>query len=75
MMEFHNQVSRSVVESQGKKSPSGACVYVVSSRKLSLNNVVIKSDDRLSFILRHFQETFNSSVSHSLVQLEVEQLC
>lgn len=75
MMEFRNQVSRSVVESQGKKLPSRACVYVVSSRKLSLNNVVIKLDDRLGFILRHFQATFNSTASHPLVGLEVEQLC
>lgn len=69
MMEFHNQVSRSAVESQGKKSPSRACVYVVSSRKLGFTNVVIKLDDRLSFILQHFQATFNSPFSHPLAQL------
>lgn len=69
MVEFRNQVSRSVVESQGMKSPSRACVYVVSSRKLGFNNMVIKLDDRLSFILWHFQATFNSTVSHPLDQL------
>lgn len=60
---------RSVVESQGMKLLSGACVYAVSSRKLGFNNMVIKLDERLSFILRHFQATSNSAVRHPLVEL------